>query len=152
MGSPIGARRGGREKRSYRRIVRVMKGIAFSVAVSPSSRARERAGSQIVCAPITISAAMMMVMTSKTCVMPPVGAGSAGTNIRSSTVTAKPFWPKTPPESRDRLGVVALEPVLQLVAGSLARHRMSPENALATTTFPSRRRRRTRQGRGSGTE
>src|SRR4051794_28420661 len=51
----------------------------------------------MVCAPRTISAPMITVITSNTCVMPPVGAGTAGMNISSSTVTAKLFSPNPAP-------------------------------------------------------
>ena len=48
-------------------------------------------------APSTISAPSNAVIASKTCVMPPVGAGIAGEDTYTSTVTAKLFSWKTRP-------------------------------------------------------
>ena len=62
-----------------------MNGIALSVIVAPSSRRRQRSGSQIVRRPSTICAARTTVMTSNTWLIPPVGSGSAGTNIRAGS-------------------------------------------------------------------
>ena len=54
--------------------------------------------------PSTIWDAMTTVITSKTCVMPPVGNGSAGTNMSSMIVTAKLFSPKASPRASSVFG------------------------------------------------
>ena len=66
-----------------------MNGMALSVTSGPSSRARQRRGNHSDRRPITIWAATRMVMSSKAWLIPPVGNGRAGTNIKSITVTAK---------------------------------------------------------------
>ena len=62
-----------------------MNGMALPVVSRPSSRRFQRSGSQMVRRPSTICAASTTVMASNTWVMPPVGSGSAGTNIRTGS-------------------------------------------------------------------
>src|SRR5665213_471487 len=72
-----------------------MNGTALPVVTEPSSRVAHRFGIQTVDRPATNWAANSTVITSNTWVIPPVGAGSAGTNIKNRMVTAKAFSAKT---------------------------------------------------------
>ena len=87
--------RRGRENRSNQRTRRIMNGTALPVVTEPSSRAAHRFGIQTVDRPTTNWAANSTVITSNTWVIPPVGAGRAGTNIKNRMVTAKAFSAKT---------------------------------------------------------
>ena len=72
-----------------------MNGIARLVVNVPSSRRFQRSGSHIVRKPMTISAATTTAMASNTWVIPPVGSGRAGTNMRKRIVVAKVFSANT---------------------------------------------------------
>ena len=96
------------ENLSNHRIRRIMNGTAFAVVSAPSSRRCHRFGSQIARRPSTICAARSTVMASNTWVMPPVGSGSAGTNIKNRIVTAKLFSREHVTERAQGLGLLAL--------------------------------------------
>ena len=86
-----------------------------SLVSGPSSRRCHRFGNRSVRRPRTIWAATTTVMPLNTWVMPPVGSGKAGTNMRRRMVTAKLFSPKTSPQRAQRLRSVGPQPVLELV-------------------------------------
>ena len=67
----------------------------FSREPPPSCRRLKRSGSQIERRPAMSSSASSIVMTSSTCVAPPVGSGSAGSAMSSAKTIAKLRSPKT---------------------------------------------------------
>jgi hypothetical protein len=66
-------------------------------------------------APITVSAPSRTVLASNTCVIPLVGSGSAGMNIRSRIATAKLLLEHLAEPARG-LGTLGLRPILELTA------------------------------------
>ena len=88
--------RRGREKRSNQRMRRTMNGKAFSKVFSPSFILSILFGNHKVRWPkIICNAASITTGSSTTCVMPPVGMGSEGINMKSKNKMAKLFSPKT---------------------------------------------------------
>jgi hypothetical protein len=110
-----------------------MKGIALPVMVAPSSRRCHRSGSQIVRRPATISAPSTIVISSNTWVTPPVGSGSAGTNISTRMVAAKLRSPNTRPSSPSVFGE---SPRSQASSSSLKRAASGVSESSTRPTYP----------------
>lgn len=86
----------GRENFSNHCTRRTINGSAFFSVSAPNGRFLRNFGSQIVRLPNIISTANKNVIGSrKMCVMPPVGIGKDGINMRSKNPMAKAFSPKT---------------------------------------------------------
>src|SRR3989344_6677974 len=81
----------GREYFSNHLIILINFGKAFVSITEPIRIFLQRFGSQIVCRPTISSRVSKTVITSNTCVTPPVGKGKAASDISSKKATAKLF-------------------------------------------------------------
>ncbi len=85
----------GLEKRSNQRVRRIIRGTILPCSVLPKGMCCHFFGSHMVRRPAISSIASSMTISSKICVIPPVGSGNAGRNISITTTTAKLFSAKT---------------------------------------------------------